>query len=161
VAFCTREHPRLVGALSLYCGDPTLAEELAQEALYRVCRDWKRVREMAAPGAWAHRVAINLTNSAFRRRRVERRANERHGGGSTDDGQAPETVIAVRQAVAALPIRQRAVVVLRHFLGYSVGETADLLGVSAGAVKQLSHRAAVTLRERLPETVVPEVPDVG
>jgi predicted RNA polymerase sigma factor len=37
VAFCRHEHPRLVGTLSLYCGDADLAEELAQEVLCR-CR---------------------------------------------------------------------------------------------------------------------------
>lgn len=67
-AFCRLEHPRLVGTLGLYTGDADLAEELAQDALLRACRDWDRVRTFAAPGAWVHRVAINLANSAFRSR---------------------------------------------------------------------------------------------
>lgn len=163
-AFCRQEHPRLVGALSLYCGDAALAEELAQEALYRVCRDWSRVSLMPAPGAWAHRVAINLANSAYRRRRAERRANRRHH--DVSDGRAagpgdPASSLAVRQAVAALPPRQRAAVVLRHLAGYSVAETAELLDVTEGAVKQLTHRAAVALRERLPDDdTMQEVRDV-
>lgn len=73
VAFCVEEHPRLVGALSLYCGDRALAEELAQDALTRACRDWRKVRNFAAPGAWTHRVAMNLANSYFRRRAAETR----------------------------------------------------------------------------------------
>ncbi|CAN5435410.1 hypothetical protein BH23ACT7_BH23ACT7_03670 [soil metagenome] len=49
VAFCHREHRRLVGALTLYCGDAELARDLAQEALARACRDWSKVSRMAAP----------------------------------------------------------------------------------------------------------------
>jgi len=75
--FCVAEHSRLVGALSLYCGDRTLAEELAQDALSRACRDWKKVRRLGAPGAWTHRVAINLANSHFRRAAIELRAKRR------------------------------------------------------------------------------------
>lgn len=43
-AFCEREYPRLVGTLSLYCGDVLLAEELAQEALARACSRWGACR---------------------------------------------------------------------------------------------------------------------
>jgi DNA-directed RNA polymerase specialized sigma24 family protein len=74
VAFCEREHSRLVGALSLYLNDPLLAEELAHEALIRIMDAWPRVSAMAAPGAYAHRVAMNLANSWFRRKAAERRA---------------------------------------------------------------------------------------
>jgi DNA-directed RNA polymerase specialized sigma24 family protein len=65
--FCEAEWPRLVGSLSLYTGDADLAEELAQEAVARVCRHWRRVRTMDAPAAWLHRVARNLAHSHFRR----------------------------------------------------------------------------------------------
>src|SRR5688500_17429750 len=51
--FCRREHQRLVGALGLYCGDFDLAEELAQEALARVWRDWATVQRKDSPAAWA------------------------------------------------------------------------------------------------------------
>ena len=72
--FCREQRPQLVGSLGLYCGDVGLAEELANEALARVCRDWNHVRDLERPGAWAHRVAMNLANSWFRRRGAERRA---------------------------------------------------------------------------------------
>ncbi len=77
-AFCRREHPRLVGALTLHCGDRWVAAELAQEALARVCADWPRVSRMQAPGAWVHRVAMNLCTSHFRRRTAERAARARY-----------------------------------------------------------------------------------
>ena len=71
-AFCRAEWSRLVGALSLYTGDADLAEELAQEAVARVCRHWRKVRKMDAPAAWLHRVARNLAHSHYRRARVAR-----------------------------------------------------------------------------------------
>ena len=58
--FCEAEWPRLVGALSLYTGDADLAEELAQEAVVRACRHWRKVRSMEAPAAWLHRVARKI-----------------------------------------------------------------------------------------------------
>lgn len=57
--FCRREHPRLVGAVTLYLGDRDVAEDIAQEALARACAAWGRVRRMRAPGAWVHRVAAS------------------------------------------------------------------------------------------------------
>lgn len=160
-AFCEREHPRLVGALSLYCGDAAVAQELAQEALLVACRRWSQVRQMASPGAWVHRVGMNLANSYYRRRRAERRAYERRG--ERDASGQPRDLaarVAVRQAVAALPERQRAALVLRFYLDHSIAETAELLGVSTGAVKQLTHRALKALREQFPaEPLLMEAPD--
>ena len=75
-AFCRAEYPRLVGMLDLYCGDLGVAEELAQEALTRVYRHWKKVSALDKPEAWVRRVAINLANSHFRRRKAERKARE-------------------------------------------------------------------------------------
>ena len=78
--FCTAEYPRLLGTLTLYCNDRGVAEELAQEALARACVSWPKVRGMDAPGAWIHRVAMNLANSHFRRRGAERRAQQENAG---------------------------------------------------------------------------------
>jgi RNA polymerase sigma-70 factor (ECF subfamily) len=166
-SFCRREHPRLVGALSLYCGDPSLAEEVAQEALSRACARWGRVGQMAAPGAWVHRVAINLVNSRFRRLAVERRARSRGVGALAESHVDPDgaDTVAVRAAVAALPIRQRTALVLRYFADLPVADVADLLGVSDGAVHQLTHRAVDALRRSLGvdlEDAPPmEVPDAS
>jgi RNA polymerase sigma-70 factor (sigma-E family) len=147
-AFCRREYPRLVGALSLYCGDAYVAEELAQEAIVRVVNDWGKVRRLAAPGAWAHRVAINLANSHFRRRLAERRAKQRLYARAALAVHQPDTstAVAVRQTVASLPQRQRAVIVLRFFADLSVREVADVLGCPDGTVKSLTSKALASLR---------------
>lgn len=150
-ALCRREHPRLVGTLSLYTGDAGLAQELAQEALERVVASWPQVRRMPAPGAWAHRVGINLANSHFRRRGAERRARAREEARSAHLPIEADAAWAldVRRAVAQLPKRQRAVVVLRFFADLSVHEVADLLGITDGTVKSSSAAALTTLRSVL------------
>lgn len=148
-AFCRREHPRLVGALSLYSGEPHLAEELAADALIKAIDRWPRVREMAAPGAWVHRVAINLANSRFRRRSAERRATARLGRDEPTDPPATAEALTVRRAVAALPERQRRCVVLRFFLDYDLADAAAELGISTQAAAALSYRALSRLRDEL------------
>jgi RNA polymerase sigma-70 factor (sigma-E family) len=145
--FCRAEYTRLFGTLRLYCGEVALAEDLAQEALARLVRHWERVRMMDAPGAWLHRVAINLANSAFRRRMAERRATGRIAS-PTDRHEDPDspTLLAVRAAVRALPDRQREVVILRYFHDLAVKATADRMGCSEGNVKGLLSDAIRSLR---------------
>ena len=75
--FCTEIAPRLVGSLTLYCGDHLLAEELAQEALARAIERWARVGAMDSPEAWTYKTAFNLARSSFRRGAAERRAQAR------------------------------------------------------------------------------------
>jgi RNA polymerase sigma factor (sigma-70 family) len=149
-AFCRREHPRLVGALTLYCGDRSVAEEIAQDALAAACERWESVSKMAAPGAWVHRVAVNAVSSRFRRRSAERRARSRLEAAHEEAVSDPDgaDAIAIRRAVAALPLRQKQALVLRFYLGLSVAEAAAWMDVSEAAVKSLSQRAMATLRGR-------------
>ena len=155
--FSAVEYPRLVGTLTLYCGDNDLARELAQDTIVRICRDWERVREMAAPGAWAHRVAINLANSRFRRRAAGRRAlaraHARAGDGILVDPDAADAV-AVRDALARLPERSRRAVVLRYYGGLSTDEVAAALDVPAGTARSLLSRAVADLRHLLTDDPV-------
>lgn len=159
VAFCRREHPRLVGALSLYCGDPDVAAEVAQEALVRVVRDWPKVQQMRSPGAWVHRVGMNLASSWYRRRGAERRAVERAGAHLTDTAPDASDAAAVRQAIAALPERQRRVIILRFFVGATVAEAAEALGATEQATAALTYRAVAQLRSQLRDLDLEVVPD--
>ena len=133
--------------MSLFTGDGDLAQELAQETLARVCRDWRKVSNLESPGAWAHRVALNLARSHYRHRSVVRRQSNL----VTDDGQVYDpdtaTVIAVRNAVTQLPVRQRTALVLRYFADLSVAETAEAMQCPQGTVKTLTREAILALRE--------------
>lgn len=161
--FCRREYPRLVGLLSLHCRDVHVAEEFAQEALARACDRWRRVSQMDAPGAWVHRVGMNLVNSWFRRRRAERKAHVRlQGDVARHHGPDVPGHLAVRQAVLGLPARQRAVLGLRYFADMSVAETAATLGISDDAVKAHTRRAVAALRAHLaPERLQPSEVERG
>ena len=147
--FCRGEHAALVGLLALYTGDRAVAEELAQEAFIRACEHWPRVREMDNRRAWLTRVAINLANSWFRRRYAERRAHARHGNSAAatrpDD---TADVLAVRQAVAALPRRQRTALVLRYYADLPAAQVAAQMGCAEPTVRSLTNRAIATLRQR-------------
>lgn len=157
-AFCRAEYPRLVGALSLYCGDALAAEELAQEALERACLRWPQVAQMAAPGAWIHRVAINLATSRFRRRAAERRAYARlPAADQTYEMQASVDETGLLSCLQQLPVRERAILILRYYADLDVATCASLLGLRDVAVRSLSHRALVRLRSIFPERVERDV----
>lgn len=145
--FCATEYPRLVGTLTLYCGNRDVAEVLAQDVLVKVCDRWAKVVEMAAPGAWAHRVAINAANSWFSRRSAERRALDRASQRREEVvEQDVAAMLAIRAAVAELPPRRRAAVVLRYFADLSVADTAAVMGCSDGTVRALTYQAINQLR---------------
>jgi RNA polymerase sigma factor (sigma-70 family) len=149
-SFCRSLYPRLVGALSLNCGNREDAQELAQETLSRVLEHWDRLREHDDPEAWAFRTAFNLANSWWRRRVVARRVEEllrRRRGDESVPVDATDDEIDLRRAVATLPRRQREAVVLRYFVDCSVSETAARMGCAEGTVKALTHQAIDTLRQ--------------
>lgn len=152
-AFVRSEHEQLVRTLILHCGDPALAEQLAQDAFVRARERWDRVSRMEAPGAWLHRVAINLSNSWWRRRAAEHRAYARVGA-RPDIDTTPDAAdaVAVRAALLALPSRQRELLVLRFFLDLSVRETAARMGMKEGSVKSTTHRAVTALRAQMADT---------
>jgi RNA polymerase sigma factor (sigma-70 family) len=147
-AFCVKEHRLLVKTLTVYTADPELAVELAQETLARAYRDWRRVAAMDAPGAWAHRVALNLANSHLRRRQAERRAMARAAARLAASATATDVSdsTGVLRAAARLPRRQREALALRFLLDLSIDETADRMGCAAGTVRALTAQATARLR---------------
>jgi RNA polymerase sigma-70 factor (sigma-E family) len=146
-AFCRAEWPRLAGSLSLYTGDRDLAEELAQEALVRVCERWLEVRNTDSPSAWAHRVAFNLAKSHYRRRAVLRRIHRLEA--AEPPITEPDTAqrVALRAALRGLADAQRQVLILRYYADLSVDEVAALMGCPANTVKTHTRRALQALRD--------------
>lgn len=148
--FCAEVYPRLVAGLAHYCGNLYLAEEFAQSALLKACRDWQRVREARSPVGWCYRVGVNAANSWFRGVAAERRARARLGPPSEVHlDPDPADRMAVHAALSTLTSQQREAVLLRYFLDLSVQETADVLGATPGAVRARTHRAVQALRDQL------------
>lgn len=145
---CRREYPRLVGALTLYVGERTVAEQLAQDALLRLCQQWPRVRGFASPAAWLQEVGLNLGRSWWRRYYAERRAWLRHGVVDVVHDPDSADAVAVRQAVGGLPERQRLALILRFYEQLPIAHVAARMGCAEGTVKALTHQAVSTLRRQ-------------
>jgi RNA polymerase sigma-70 factor, ECF subfamily len=143
-AMCQQEHPRLVGMLALYCGDHDTAEDLAQEALIRLCRDWRRVRKFHAPERWLHRVAINLAHSHYRRKAIERRALSLLGSRPSPDSE-PQRDVESLELLKNLPHRQKAALLLHYYLDMTVPEVAQVMEIPDGTAKTLIHRGTRAL----------------
>jgi RNA polymerase sigma-70 factor (ECF subfamily) len=148
--FCAREYPRLVGAVVLYSGDRENAEDIAQEALVRAWLHWGTLRDPAAAGAWAHRVAMNLAVSHFRRRQRDERLQDALSANQVPLPAATSEALLIRGALLKLPPRQRRAVILRYYLQYTAPEIGENMGCSEGAVRQLIHRAVSELRILIP-----------
>jgi RNA polymerase sigma factor (sigma-70 family) len=142
-AWCCALHPRLVGAMSLYCQTLEDAEDVAQEALSRAWERWPAVSAHPDPEGWVFRTAFNLANSRWRRLRVERRPH-RLAPATVSEVDAPD--FEVRRAVAGLPPRQREAIVRRFFLDESVADASAAMGCAPGTVKALTHQAIEQLR---------------
>jgi len=133
-------------------GDRELAEDLAQEAFVRVARRLTGLRNADAVRWYLRRTVVNLANSHLRRRRVERAhmpvlvSSVATAGASTAD---VVTTQVVRDAIAQLPARQRAVVVLRYYQDLTDQQIASVLNCPVGSVKSALHRAIATLRRDL------------
>jgi RNA polymerase sigma-70 factor (sigma-E family) len=149
--FATLAAPRLRRTAFLLCADWHTAEDLAQTALAKVFVSWRRISRKDAAQAYATRTLVN-SYLALRRRK---RATEVLSGRLPDravPAPAPELRLVVLDALAALPPKARAVVVLRYWEDMSVEQVAALLGCSTGNVKSQSARALDKLRVLLADT---------
>ena len=147
--FCRDAQPRLVRALTLHCGDLGVAEQLTQETLAVVWMKWTRVREMAVPLEWTFKVAFNQSNSWFRRQHAEACALRRLRAHPPPHEAAPDDGSEVRQALQAVPARQRTALVLRYYCDLPVDQTARVMGCASGTVKALTHQGIRSLRQAL------------
>jgi RNA polymerase sigma factor (sigma-70 family) len=153
--FVDGEYSKVVATVTLVCGSVATAEDSVQEALARAWERLERGESIERLPAWVTTVALNLARSQMRRWRSERRARDRLGPLRDDLRDAPAAsgdAHAVREALRALPRRQREVTVLRYYLGLDVREIALHLDIAEGTVKAMLFRArqalAVALDDR-------------
>lgn len=139
------EHDRLLRFAVVICGDRHAAEDLVQEAFVRCCLAG------ATPGptlgAYVRRAIVNLTRSAWRRRRNETAAITRLGVPANES--SAEDTSGVWAAILELSPRQRAVIALRYYEDLTEAEIAATLGISTGNVKKHADRARARLRQLL------------
>jgi RNA polymerase sigma-70 factor (ECF subfamily) len=133
-------YARLVGLLTVVCGNAADAEEVVQEAFARLIPAWDKVRGYDDPEAWLRAVAFRLSTSRWRRARVAARGLVRLG--PPPDVPPPDgDRLDAERLLAALPRGYREVLVLYHGLGLPVGEIATELGIAPGTVKSRLSRA--------------------
>jgi RNA polymerase sigma-70 factor (sigma-E family) len=144
------------GALSrsayLLTGDHQLAEDLLQTALARTAVHWLRIAD-SDPEAYVRRAMVNLRTSWWRKRRyaVEVPTAELPAVAVPDGAETVTRRLALAAALAKLPPRQRALVVLRFFEDLTEAQAAEALGCSIGTVKSQTHRALARLRSLAPQ----------
>jgi RNA polymerase sigma-70 factor (sigma-E family) len=158
--YVKQRSPALLRSASLLTGDPATAEDLVQTALAKVWPRWTSIRA-DNPDAYVRRVMVTTFATWWRRRwRAEVPT------GVVPDlppGSGPWEAIdsreVLRRSLAALPRRQRAVVVLRFYEDLSEAGAAEVLGCSVGTVKSQCARALAKLRLHpgLAELVAEEV----
>jgi RNA polymerase sigma-70 factor (sigma-E family) len=152
--------PRLRRAAFLMTGDRHRADDLVQDVLVRIYTSWRRVSRAGPPDAYAYACLVNGSRG-WGRRPVRREVLvadvdpvsdhvRTPTGSSTDD-----LVVEVLAALGELGRSQRAVVVLRYWVGLSVTETAQALAISEGNVKSQASRGLAHLRN----AVAVPVPD--
>jgi len=132
----------------LITGNRALAEDLMQDAFVRVAGRLLHLRDPGSFDAYLRRSVVNLANSHFRRRKVERAYAERQARAPRHDLSDPDVPAreTMRLALLKLPIRQRTAIVLRYYEDLSENQAADLMGCSTGTVKSLTSRGMDNLR---------------
>jgi RNA polymerase sigma-70 factor (ECF subfamily) len=129
--------------------DSGLAEDALQNALITAWRQLPRLRDADRFEAWVHRILVHACYAeAGRRRRWS--ANVRvipiDGPTAPDGSQSLADRDELERVFRRLPVDQRAVFVLRHYLGLSLVEIAETLGIPAGTARSRLHYATRALR---------------
>jgi RNA polymerase sigma factor (sigma-70 family) len=145
------ELPRLQRIARLLTGDPHVADDIAAEAIARSLSRW-RSGEIEDASIYLRRVVINLVSRRWRRAALAIRRDHL----ALDWLPHPQDIAAASAerdrallAVMRLPVRRRAIVVLRFYDDMPLAEIADLLGINVGTVKSQLSRALEQLRADL------------
>ena len=158
---------RIFATVYRILGSSEDAREMAQEAFLRAWSKLESFREGARFSTWLYTIALNLTRSELRKRKVRRdirpvsldagrKDDEGRSADPEDPAESPDETVErnelyerARREVAALAPASREVVVLRDMQDLSYEEIAETLGLPIGTERSRLHRARETLRERL------------
>ncbi|MEU0572168.1 SigE family RNA polymerase sigma factor [Nonomuraea sp. NPDC005983] len=150
--FMAAHQQSLMRTAYLLAGDAHLAEDLLQSVLVKMLGRWAKLAHVASPQAYARKALVNQYIS-WRRRRV--RTAELPSAEPPERPYSSEAStiarLTMQKALAQLPPRQRAVIVLRYYEDLTEHETAKLLNCSIGTVKSQAHHALARLRALAPE----------
>lgn len=152
-ALVRRHQDRLWSVALRTCQNPEDASDALQEALISALRNAHSFRGESQVSTWLHRIVVNASIDRIRRRRSRPTIglDQAFAAGipePTEEGdriERRETILEVERGLAALPVDQRAALVLVDIEGLSVSEAAHALGVPVGTVKSRCHRGRARL----------------
>ncbi|MFI6291345.1 SigE family RNA polymerase sigma factor [Nonomuraea sp. NPDC050790] len=148
--FVLARQQALMRTAYLLTGDAHLAEDLLQSVLVKVAGRWDHLARDGNPEAYTRKALVNQYISWRRRPRPESPTASLPEHGRRYDDAALDRIV-LREALAKLTPKQRAVLVLRFWEDLTEAQTAQVLGCSLGTVKSQTHHALSRLRSLAPE----------
>ena len=139
--------PRAFRAAYLVVHDAAAAEDIAQESFLAALRALDRFDRGRPFGPWLHRIVVNRAIDWTRARQLRAESELHDVFAAPDDAEPPDGTLLA--ALAALPPEHRAVIVLRHLLGYTPGEIARALDLPRGTVNSRLRRGLDSLKEQV------------
>ena len=133
-------------------GDPAAAEDCTQEAFVKAFRAWDKWKPGAPAEAWLHRIAINTAVSHWRRQRLREVGEIIKRVGRPSPPPSPAVIAEnseLGRALRKIPAKQAAVIVLRHYHGYTNREIAAAIGVPERTVASRLAAAKARLQIEL------------
>jgi RNA polymerase sigma-70 factor (sigma-E family) len=149
-AYVAAARPRLRRLAYSLCGDWHAADDIVQTALAKLYVVWPRVSRASNQDAYVRRT-ITRTSIDESRRPWRRERSGLEGHDAEHDGVDVPARHDLVAALQRLPEMQRKTVVLRHWLGMSVAETAHDLAITEGTVKSHTSRALAALHDLMDE----------
>jgi len=150
---------KILGTLTAMLGDRAAAEDCTQDAFERAYRKWPSWQPIAPAEAWVHRIAINGAVSYQRKQRLREVGEIIRRIGRPGVAPDPRVLVENRDltnALAKLPPKQAATIVLRHYHGYTNRTIAQALGVPERTVASRLGVAKARLRVMLKDSYGPE-----
>ena len=146
-SFFESDYERMFHTLFLACGNREEAEDFVQEAMARALERWEQVQAAQSPTGYVYKIAFKLLRRRRRRDALARRLLRREV--ETDPTSDVERRALVVEALKALPLTQREVVLLVYWRGMTSEEAANILGIKPGAVRARLQRGRDALRRLL------------
>lgn len=140
--------------------DPTMAQDLTQEAYVRAWQRWSRLRGYERPEAWVRLIVSRLCTDGWRRLGRYRRIHARLRPPDPAPPPSIDTVL-LTDALKRLPFAQRRALSLHYLLDLSVADVAAETGVSVGTVKSWLSRGRAALAQDLAAPATSAVPHGG
>jgi RNA polymerase sigma-70 factor, ECF subfamily len=143
---------KILGTLTAMLGDRSAAEDCAQDAFERAYKKWDTWQPIAPAEAWVHRIAINAAVSYRRKMRLREVGEVIRRIGRPGLGPDPQASVEHRDlsdALAKLPPKQAAAIVLRHYHGYTNRAIAQAMGIPERTVASRLAVAKARLRVML------------